>query len=317
MHGNVAPQGLAAAYDFVRSRDPNHPVVIIQAPRARTGPLTTALLKPYAAAGDIHGVDIYPISHPPGAHAGRPNKDISVVGDVTDLVVQAAPGKQHWTTLQIAWSGVLPPAHVPIFPNAHQERFMAYQAIVAGATGLVFFGGDITQVAPGKVSFGSPAEVAQNGGIVVVEAVGRNFGYWHVAPAVQPGVNVPLHGLLGHVAVQPEDWGHVHFAESSHGPNGITYWNPLRAGALTPFFDYGPPVISAIVTSRPPGGLHGLVDLSVEAHDNTPIEVTQAKPSGWRGMPVTPARISWRLMRAAQQIAPWQLAFDHGISFHS
>jgi hypothetical protein len=162
LHGNVPPEGLVAAYDFVRSRDPNHPLVIIQAPRARTAPLTVALLKPYAAAADIHGVDIYPISHPPGAHAGRPNKDISVVGDVTAIVVQAAPSKDYWTTLQIAWSGVLPPAHVPIFPNLHQERFMAYQAIVAGARGLVFFGGDITKVM-------SPADAAS----------GWNWTFWH------------------------------------------------------------------------------------------------------------------------------------------
>jgi hypothetical protein len=132
LHGNLAPPGLAAAYDFIRARDPNHPLVIIQAPQARNGPLTAALLRPYAAAADIHGVDIYPISHPPGLHAGRPNKDISVVGDVTALVVQATPDKDHWTTLQIAWSGILPPKYVPIFPNLHQERFMAYQAIVAG-----------------------------------------------------------------------------------------------------------------------------------------------------------------------------------------
>jgi hypothetical protein len=68
-----------------------------------------------------------------------------VVGDVTEIVAQAAPGKEHWTTLQIAWSGVLPPEHVPIFPTLRQERFMAYQAIIAGARGLVFFGGDITK----------------------------------------------------------------------------------------------------------------------------------------------------------------------------
>ena len=117
LHGNVPPPGLIAAYDFVRSRDPNHPLVLIQAPEARTGPLTTALLRPYSPAADIHGVDIYPISHPPGVHAGRPNTDISVVGDVTALVVQAAPGKDHWTTLQVAWSGVLPAEHVPIFPT--------------------------------------------------------------------------------------------------------------------------------------------------------------------------------------------------------
>jgi hypothetical protein len=162
LHGNVAPSGLVAAYEFVRSRDPHHPVVLIQAPRARTGPLTSALLRPYAAAGDIHGVDIYPVSHPPGTHAGRPNKDISVVGDVTAIAVQAAPGKDHWTTLQIAWSGVLPPEHVPIFPDLRQERFMAYQAIIAGARGLVFFGGDITEVM-------SPADAAS----------GWNWAFWH------------------------------------------------------------------------------------------------------------------------------------------
>jgi hypothetical protein len=162
LHANLAPQGLKAAYELIRSRDPNHPVVIIQAPQARNGPLTVARLKPYAAAGDIHGVDIYPISHPPGQHAGRPNKDISVVGDVTKIVAQAAPDKEHWTTLQVAWSGMLPPKHVPIFPTLHQERFMAYQAIIAGAKGLVFFGGDIPNAL-------NPTDAAS----------GWNWTFWH------------------------------------------------------------------------------------------------------------------------------------------
>ena len=33
-------------------------------------------------------------------------------------------------------------------------------------------------------------------------------------------------------------------------------------------------------------------------------------------MPVTPARIRWRLLRAAQPVVPWQVAFDHRTSFH-
>ena len=53
-------------------------------------------------------------------------------------------------TLQIAWSGVAPsketPDLVPRFPSLTQERFMAYQAIVNGARGLVFFGGHLTEV---------------------------------------------------------------------------------------------------------------------------------------------------------------------------
>jgi hypothetical protein len=215
------------------------------------------------------------------------------------------------------------PWPVKPFNQQHPVRGFLCDPRIAGGGKTFHFGVDIPApagtpvyaVAPGKVSFGSPADVAQNGGIVVVEADGRNFGYWHVAPAVQQGVQIPLHGLLGHIAVQPEDWGHVHFAESTHNPTGITYWNPLRPGALTPFFDYGPPVIDAIITSLPPGELHGLVDFSVKAHDNTPIEITQPTPPGWHGMPVTPALIRWRLMYATQPLVPWQVAVDHRNSF--
>ena len=176
-------------------------------------------------------------------------------------------------------------------------------------------GTPVYAVAPGKVSYGSPRDVAANGGVVVVEADGRNFGYWHIKPAVQPGVHVPLHGLLGHVAVQPEDWGHVHFAESTHTANGITYWNPLRAGALTPFADYGPPVIDAILTTQPPNQIRGLVDLSVRTHDKTPIAITQRDPPGWRDMPVTPALVRWRLTHGATTVVAWQVAVDHKHSF--
>ena len=62
-------------------------------------------------------------------------------------------------TLQIAWSGMVAvaanPDIVPRFPTLHEERFMAYQAIVNGARGLMFFGGHLTQVArPGDAQAG-------------------------------------------------------------------------------------------------------------------------------------------------------------------
>jgi hypothetical protein len=178
---------LAAVHQHIQSLDPSHPLVIVQAPKARKGKnppkapnglLTAALLKDYAPAGDIHAVDIYPVSYPPGAHAGRPNTDISVVGDLTQLVVQSAPGKEHWATLQIAYSGILPP-NIPIFPTLREERFMAYQAIVAGARGLVFFGGDLVRVM-------RPADAA----------AGWNWTFWHT-------VLKPLLQELSSTAVGP------------------------------------------------------------------------------------------------------------------
>jgi len=142
----VPVAGLVRAYRTLRAADPNHPVVITQAPVG-----TAAQLTPYRPAFDITGADIYPVSYLPGKHAGGGKRDIGIVGDITRKMVRAAGSKPIWMTLQIAWSGVIAteqhPANVPRFPTLSQERFMAYQAIVNGARGLAFFGGHLTQIA--------------------------------------------------------------------------------------------------------------------------------------------------------------------------
>lgn len=141
----VPAAGLVRAYQKLRETDPDHPVVITQAPVG-----AAARLVPYRPAFDITGADIYPVSYPPGEHVGGRLRDIGIVGSVTRKMVRAAGGKPVWMTLQIAWSGVIPselhPDNVPRFPTLAQERFMAYQAIVNGARGLAFFGGHLTQV---------------------------------------------------------------------------------------------------------------------------------------------------------------------------
>jgi hypothetical protein len=143
--GGIPAAGLARARTKLRTVDPDHPIVIIQAPLGKVASLT-----PYRPAFDITRADIYPVAYPPGNHSDLPNKDISVVGDVTKKMVNAAGTKPIWMTLQIAWSGITTnqqrPNLVPRFPNPQEERFMAYQAIVNGARGLVFFGGQLTQV---------------------------------------------------------------------------------------------------------------------------------------------------------------------------
>src|SRR5437763_1382957 len=65
--GSVPAAGLVRAYKRIRALDPNHPLVIIQAPRG-----TVADLKKYAPALDITGADVYPVGYPPGrAHGQR------------------------------------------------------------------------------------------------------------------------------------------------------------------------------------------------------------------------------------------------------
>ena len=141
----LRPAGLRRAYERVRALDPNHPLVIIQAP-----PSPVSHLIPYRPTFDITGADIYPVAYPPGGHAGSDNTDISVVGDIAKKMRTAAGRKPFWMTLQIAWSGVSPtksrPDRVPRFPSLKEERFMTYQAIANGARGINYFGGHMTQL---------------------------------------------------------------------------------------------------------------------------------------------------------------------------
>jgi hypothetical protein len=160
-------------------------------------------------------------------------------------------------------------------------------------------GTPVHAVAPGRVSIGGPQ-------IVVVATPTRTFGYWHIVPAVATGAEVPLHGLLGHVAA---GWGHVHLTEHTRtpGPQG-SYWNPLRPGALAPFADFGAPVVARIVTAAT---LFGLVELSADALDHPPI----APPAPWHKTPVTPALVRWRLLHGTRAVVPWRTAADFRVSF--
>jgi hypothetical protein len=146
------------------------------------------------------------------------------------------------------------------------------------------------------------SEGAQN--VAVDQGGGRSHGYWHIVPTVRPGQRVRKHALLGHIA---RTWGHVHLADRRGGQ----YWNPLREGALTPFEDFGAPVVDRIVAERggsrrDPRALTGVVNLIALAHDNPPISA----PPPWKDMPVTPALVRWRLVRDARAVVPWRVAAD-------
>lgn len=164
----------------------------------------------------------------------------------------------------------------------------------------------VCAVEPGKVHLGGPQNIA-----VVSSASPRTFGYWHVVPAVHHGDRVAAGGLLGHVG---DGWAHVHFAERQAGAGGA-YLNPLRAGALAPFRPAGKPTVTGVAFTRAgtaldPRSLNGAVDIVADAHDLPPLPV----PPPWADMPVTVARLRWRLLRGNTVARPWHTPVELGLT---
>lgn len=147
---------------------------------------------------------------------------------------------------------------------------------------------------------------------IAVVARGRTFGYWHVDSLVRDHARVRAHEAIGHV--QPRgahqhyaDGRHVHFTEVVDGE----YRDPLRPGALAPWVDDTVPSVRRIGflrNGRPLArtGVSGRVDVVVEAFDTPPLPV----PPPWASMPVTPGRLSWRVLRASTLVQSWQTPVD-------
>ena len=139
--GKKALPPLERAYQIIKELDPNHPLVIIEAPRG-----TIESLRKYNPVSDITGADIYPVGYPPGKHSQfvKTNAEISMVGDYTRRMMEVAEGKKPvWMTLQISWSGVLKQGQTLRFPTFAEQRFMTYEAIINGARGINYFGGGL------------------------------------------------------------------------------------------------------------------------------------------------------------------------------
>ena len=191
------------------------------------------------------------------------------------------------------------------FDQAHPIRGYLNDPRISGASKAFHFGVDISApngtpvyaVAAGKVHLEDPRAIS-------VAAGELDFGYWHVVPAVRHLETVARHQLLGHIAAP---WLHVHFAERRAG----VYRNPLRSAGLTPWTDTTRPRVTAIKFMRggrelPGAVVSGAVDVVAEAHDLPPLPV----PAPWRGLPVTPAKLRWRVLRHGTVVRSWHTPVD-------
>ena len=135
---------------FIRRLDPDHPLYLNQSP---TNLIPT--LQAYNPGADIVATDIYPIiPHgireiyalwPDGRQGDFLNETISQVGQYADKMrAVAGPHRAVFTVLQgFAWEMLRDKdrdTSMVLYPTAAQLRFMAWQSVVHGVNGLVWWG---------------------------------------------------------------------------------------------------------------------------------------------------------------------------------
>lgn len=146
----IQPEDIIATARFVRRLDPDHPLYLNHSP---TNLVPT--LQRYNPGADILATDIYPVIPrgirelyalwPDGQQGDFLNPHISQVGQYADKMRQVAgPSRAVFMVLQaFAWEDLREKDRDPsfvLYPNRHQLRFMAYQSIVHGVNGLLYWG---------------------------------------------------------------------------------------------------------------------------------------------------------------------------------
>ncbi|MAE64224.1 MAG: hypothetical protein CMJ18_08100 [Phycisphaeraceae bacterium] len=150
----ASPEGMARGSALIRSLDPSHPI--------RVGHMCCNLvstLRRYNAAVDVVGCNPYMVMAPgmrsfvgtraDGLLADCPDQTIAAVGRYTQKMTRVAEGRPVWMQVQgAANENWFSPEHTPenrdlglyehhrLYPSLWQMRFMAFDAIINGATGL-------------------------------------------------------------------------------------------------------------------------------------------------------------------------------------
>ena len=151
----VSPERMKKAFDAIRSEDQKHAVITNHAP---VNLIST--MKKYNNSCDIVAVDVYPVvPHgikpsyalwPDGLQGDLLNPYISQVGEYIDKMKKVADDSMPvFAVLQgFSWEMLKPEAErdtaMILYPTYEQSRFMAYDAIVHGANGILVWGTNYT-----------------------------------------------------------------------------------------------------------------------------------------------------------------------------
>ena len=146
----VSPERIIATRRFVKGLDGAHPFYLNHAPVN-----LESTLRRYNDGAEIIAADIYPVAPagirelyalwPDGQQGDLLNSTISQVGQYTDKMRRVAGASRAvFMVLQaFAWEKLRRKDQDPAmvrYPTRAETRFMAYQAIVHGANGLLYWG---------------------------------------------------------------------------------------------------------------------------------------------------------------------------------
>lgn len=150
----IPPKPFAEAYPIIKAADPNHLLYMNHAP---TNLVKT--MRAYNPGTDIVACDIYPVNpgglqpsyalFPDGFQGDLNNEHISQVGEYVDKMRRVTgPNRPLFMILQaFAWADLQDDLPLNgrreekiLYPTYAQSRFMAFQAIIKGANGIIYWG---------------------------------------------------------------------------------------------------------------------------------------------------------------------------------
>ncbi|MBM3238613.1 hypothetical protein FJZ31_20145 [Candidatus Poribacteria bacterium] len=144
----VSAENLAAGHEYLKKLDANHLLWINHAPRN-----TCKTLQKFSAHTDAVACDIYPVIPrnidadktyalmSNGKQGDLANQSLSCVGEYVHKMKKVADSKKAtWIVLQgFAWNHDTNPDN-PLFPTPEETRFMAYDAVINGVEGILYWG---------------------------------------------------------------------------------------------------------------------------------------------------------------------------------
>ncbi len=146
----ILPEQMIETYKLVKSLDPDHLIYMNHAPVN-----LVSTMKKYNDSADILACDIYPVvPHgikptyallADGLQGDRLNPYISQVGEYAERLKRVSSQKPFFMVLQgFAWEMLKEESernsNMVLYPSYDQLRFMAYNAIIHGANGIVYWG---------------------------------------------------------------------------------------------------------------------------------------------------------------------------------